>query len=115
MAATLNFSFANNVGRRLRIEMVLNGEPWDIASSGYNSARMDIRSPADADRAALTLSTDAKTLIFDSTALVIDIHRGLALGVPPGGYTYDVLFFHPTERPRRPVSGLITVVQGITR
>lgn len=115
MAATLNFSFANNVGRRIRVNMTLNGEPWDIAGSGYVSARMELRAPADNDVAALILNTEDGTLSFDGTALVIDIPRALALGVPAGAYPFDVLLFHPTADARRPLAGVVTVEQGVTK
>lgn len=112
MAATLNFTMANNVGRRIRVNMTLNGEPWDL--SGYTAARMQLRSPAASDVAVLTLTTAAGTLELDGTALVIDVPRGLALGVPPGTYDHDVLFFSDVET-RRPLKGTVIVEQGVTR
>lgn len=112
MAATLNFTLSNNVGRRIRVNMTLNGEPWDL--SMYQSARMQLRSPAANDLAVLTLSTEAGTLAFDGSALVIDVPRGLALGVPPGSYEHDVLFFSESDT-RRPLKGTVTVEQGVTR
>lgn len=115
MTATLNFSLANNVGRRLRINMTLDGDPWDIAATGYDRARLELRAPASNDRTSLVLTNETGTLVFDGSAIIIDIPPALASGLTPGAYDYDLILRHATDRPRRPLKGVITVEQGVTR
>lgn len=111
--ATIDFRFSNNETWRRSFSVTRNGAPIDLQSA---ELRMDIAQRDKLSEVVLRLSSGSGLVVTDAAAGEFDlvVAHERTRDLRPGEYAYDMLIILPNEVVR-PFSGLVTVVQGVTR
>lgn len=118
MTTTLNLTAANNATWTVASVPLLDDAGAPLAMPFDVKIQMQLRAPASSSDIALSLSLDDGRLAFvdkDAATIRIEVPVAAMHDVAAGAYDHDIVVTYTTGRVIRPVAGIVTVVQGVTR